>query len=297
MPENPVQDNSLPDNPVPEKQHDDAAAVGAGPVESAAGAGPRPLPGELMELTSQLESLVGMGAEYAAQKPEEATAGLWWWDLARSQINQMVTERGQPREAAVLALFWPGADGPKVLVTERSPELAKHPGQLAFPGGGAEAYDADSAATALREAQEEAGVDPSLVRVIGALPPAPMPFSGFNVTPVVAVAEDPGTLVPQVGEVSRVLKLPVAELVRAEHRYTAVVVHRGPRMPSPAFLRVSASPAESPAPDPDYSSTVGEDFFIWGFTGTLLDRMLTRLGWAGTWDRSREIDPRQFRRR
>lgn len=275
------------DQLVPGNQHDDAAPVGADSARTAAVAGPRPLPDALGELTAELESLVEMGAEYAAQKPAEAKAGVWWWGSAVDRLYRMTSAEAQHREASVLALFWPGEKGPQVLLTERSPHMAKHPGQISFPGGGVEEADEDAARTALREAQEETGLEPSAVKVLGALPPAPIPISGFNVTPVLAVAEDPGSLVPQTGEVSRVLKLPVAELVQPGNRYTAVVTHRGPRLPSPAFMRISGDSAEGAT----------EPFFIWGFTGTLLDRMLTRLRWAGDWDRTREIDPRDFRRR
>lgn len=270
----------------------DDGAPGAAGAAGVSGAKPAAdLPQGLPDLTAGLESLVSLGTEYTAQNPQEASTGVWWWGVPSTEVHQRKTAGAQSREASVLALFWPGPCGPQVLLTERSPELAKHPGQIAFPGGGAEDFDPDPVATALREAQEETGLDPARLRVLGTLPPAPILISGFNVTPVVAVAEDPGVLVPQSGEVSRVLKLPVADLARPEHRYTAVVVHRGPRLPSPAFLR---SPAGSPQPlgGPD----TNEGFFIWGFTGTLLDRMLERLGWAGQWDRSREIDPRRFRR-
>lgn len=247
------------------------------PLGSASG-----LPQTLEDLTAGLQSLVTLGAQYTEQNPREAKSGVWWWGMPSGKVHQQVPAGVRSRDASVLALFWPGAEGPEVLLTERSPELAKHPGQISFPGGGSEEFDVGPAATALREAQEETGLDPARLRVLGSLPPAPIPVSGFHVTPVVAVAEDPGVLVPQSGEVSRVLKVRVADLVEAEHRYTAVVVHRGPRLPSPAFYFGSESEAAA---------------FVWGFTGTLLDKMLLRLGWGGEWDRSREIDPRQFRRR
>ncbi|GFZ86161.1 NUDIX hydrolase [Nesterenkonia alkaliphila] len=238
-----------------------------------------PLPTTQQELAEALGGLVQLGADYAAQHPEDAAAGVWWWGVPAHEVHQHVTAPAASREAAVLALFWPSPEGPRVLLTERSPQLAKHPGQISFPGGGAEEGDSGPVATALREAQEETGLDPSRVKVIGTLPVAPIRISGFVVTPVVAVAEDPGVLAPQTGEVSRVLKIPVAHLVEPEHRHTAVVVHRGPRLPSPAYL------------------FGGEDAaFVWGFTGTLLDRMIHRLGWERDWDRTREIDPRQFRR-
>lgn len=277
--------------------HDDAR-----PGPGATGAGR--LPQTYAELTESLTGLVGLGGEYVARNPDEASSGVWWWGVPSTEVHRHMSITETSREAAVLALFWMAEDGPHVLLTERSPELAKHPGQIAFPGGGAEESDADLPGTALREAHEETGLDPSRATVIGTLPVAPILASGFNVTPVIAVAEDPGPLAPQTGEVSRVLRTRVSDLVEPAHRYTAVVVHRGPRLPSPAFLyglsgdggypSVNAQP-HAQAADATYEFQ-HTGAFVWGFTGTLLDRMLTRLGWAGEWDRDREIDPRQFRR-
>ncbi|TLQ01434.1 CoA pyrophosphatase [Nesterenkonia salmonea] len=288
----------MPDTPPNTPQHDDA-----GPGLGAQGAGR--LPQTHQELTASLTGLVGLGSDYAAQNPQEASSGVWWWGVPSTEVHRHMQITETSREAAVLALFWVSEDGPHVLLTERSPELAKHPGQIAFPGGGAEESDADLPGTALREAHEETGLDPDRATVLGTLPVAPILASGFNVTPVIAVAEDPGPLAPQTGEVSRVLRTRVADLVEPAHRYTAVVVHRGPRLPSPAFLYgltgdggYSSINAQPHAEATEVASAFQETgAFVWGFTGTLLDRMLMRLGWAGEWDREREIDPRQFRRR
>jgi 8-oxo-dGTP pyrophosphatase MutT (NUDIX family) len=283
---------------VPNRFHNDDAGAGQG------ARGPDHLPRTHGELTESLSGLVGLGDEYVAQNPEQASSGVWWWGVPSTEVHRHMKVTEPYREAAVLALFWVGEGGPRVLLTERSPELAKHPGQIAFPGGGAEHSDADLPETALREAHEETGLDPARARVLGTLPVAPILTSGFNVTPVIAVAEDPGLLAPQTGEVSRVLKTRVADLVEPAHRYTAVVVHRGPRLPSPAFLygvrqrgqqsSINAQPHAGTGSRTHEFDHTGA--FVWGFTGTLLDRMLTQLGWAGEWDRAREIDPRHFRR-
>ena len=288
---------------MPERFHHDDAAATSG-AESAAQR-PARLPQTHAELTESLTQLVGHGEQFAAHNPAEASSGVWWWGVPAAEVHRHMPVTEPSREAAVLALFWVGEGGPELLLTERSPELAKHPGQIAFPGGGAEQSDADLPETALREAREETGLDPARAKVLGTLPVAPILTSGFHVTPVIAVAEDPGPLAPQTGEVSRVLRTRVADLVEPAHRYTAVVVHRGPRLPSPAFLygvqggagqsSINAQPhAEAGSLTHEYGDSGA---FVWGFTGTLLDRMLTQLGWAGEWDRGREIDPRQFRRR
>lgn len=293
----------MPDTPPHAQQNDDA---GAG-LSARVSAG---LPQTHSELINSLTGLVGLGGEFAEQNPEDASSGVWWWGVPSTEVHRHMQITETSREAAVLALFWMAEDGPHVLLTERSPDLAKHPGQIAFPGGGAEQSDTDLPHTALREAQEETGLDPDRATVLGTLPVAPILASGFNVTPVIAVTQDPGPLAPQTGEVSRVLRTRVADLVEPAHRYTAVVVHRGPRLPSPAFLYGLSSHGGQPPigqssvngqPHADATEVTHEfehsGAFVWGFTGTLLDRMLMRLGWAGEWDRGREIDPRDFRRR
>src|SRR5690348_812985 len=85
------------------------------------------------------------------------------------------------RAAAVLMLIGDGARGPEILFVERAASLRTHAGQIAFPGGAADPADADLAGTALREAQEETGVDPAGIRVLGRLPPAHVEVSGFDV--------------------------------------------------------------------------------------------------------------------
>ncbi len=109
------------------------------------------------------------------------------------------TRSAQPvrlRPAAVLVLLTDGPGGPTVVLTERAPDLTDFAGQLVFPGGLAEDGDSDPVATALREAQEEIGLDPRSVEVIGLLPPLAVPQAGFLVTPVLAWARVPALTGP-----------------------------------------------------------------------------------------------------
>ena len=99
------------------------------------------------------------------------------------------TPWGQPvalRPAAVLVVVSDGPAGPQVLVTERADDLADYPATVTFPGGAAEAGDPGPAATALREAAEEVGLDPASVEILGVLPSSALPETGFVVTPVLA---------------------------------------------------------------------------------------------------------------
>lgn len=112
-------------------------------------------------------------------------------------------------EAAVLIGLGEGADGPTVLLTKRSSRLKHHPGQIAFPGGKRDAGDASLAATALREAEEEVGLDPATVEILGSLP-AHETVTGFAVTPV--VARIAGRFAPRCepGEVDEAFELPLS---------------------------------------------------------------------------------------
>ena len=95
------------------------------------------------------------------------------------------------RAAAVLVLLTGGPDRPHALLTGRAPDLTHYPGQLVFPGGMADPGDRGPVDTALREAQEEIGLDPASVHIIGTLPPFGLPASGFLVTPVLAWSNQP----------------------------------------------------------------------------------------------------------
>ncbi|HEU0243524.1 MAG TPA: CoA pyrophosphatase [Candidatus Limnocylindrales bacterium] len=120
---------------------------------------------------------------------------------------------GSARPAAVLVLVFPDDDGDaRLVLTERADRGGHHSGEVSFPGGSAEAGDADLVATAIREAGEEVGLDAAQagVRVLGMLEVQWIPVSNFTVTPVVAVAERRPVLTPQPTEVAAILEPPLA---------------------------------------------------------------------------------------
>ena len=115
------------------------------------------------------------------------------------------------RPAAVLALLTDGPDGPSVILTVRGSDLTHYSGQLVFPGGAADTLDRNAIDTALREAREEIGLDPTSVRVIGTLPALGLPDSGFLVTPVLAWSHQPRYLHPaNPAEVTTVRTVPLS---------------------------------------------------------------------------------------
>lgn len=130
------------------------------------------------------------------------------------------TDRPATAAAVLIPLVMRGAtrDQPTVLLTERASHLHHHSGQIAFPGGKADPGDADATATALREAQEEVGLEAQWVHVVGQLP-VYTTGSAFLVTPVVALVDPDHRLLPDPGEVADVFEVPLSFLMNpANHR-------------------------------------------------------------------------------
>ena len=98
------------------------------------------------------------------------------------------------------------------ILTKRTADLRHHPGQVAFPGGKMDAGDPSKTVTALREAQEEIGLDPGLVRIIGEIGEH-RTITGFNVTPVLGHVTQHFTPMPETGEVDQVFEVPLEFLM------------------------------------------------------------------------------------
>jgi 8-oxo-dGTP pyrophosphatase MutT (NUDIX family) len=175
---------------------------------------------------------------------------------------------GAGRRAAVLLLFGEGPLGPDVLLIQRSARGRRHAGQPAFPGGGVDPDDDGPIGAALREAEEETGLDPSGVRVVGTMPELYVWRSDNRVTPVLAWWHTPSRVhAAAPDEVDAVERVPIAELVDPANRLRL-------RYPGgcagPAF-RV-------------------RNLLVWGFTAGVLDRVLAAAGFEIPWDQGRVED-------
>ncbi|MFJ6510372.1 NUDIX hydrolase [Streptomyces sp. NPDC091406] len=238
------------------------AQAGNGPAGSPQGHGPvSRVPGMAVDVTTDglpawLDPVVGAARTVRPQ-----------------QLSRFLPpESGAGRQSAVLVLFGEGERGPELLLMERSGTLRSHAGQPSFPGGALDPEDGDQATTgplraALREAEEETGLDPRGVQLFGVLPRLYIPVSGFVVTPVLGWWRAPSPVgVVDPAETARVFTVPVADLTDPANRATAVHPsgHSGP-----AFLVESA--------------------LVWGFTAGVIDRIVHYAGWERPWDRTRQV--------
>jgi 8-oxo-dGTP pyrophosphatase MutT (NUDIX family) len=167
---------------------------------------------------------------------------------------------GEPTRAAVLVPLVNRPQGLQVLLTQRTAHLSNHPGQISFPGGRAEADDASSAATALREATEEVGLPPDAVSILGQLADYET-VTGYRVTPVVGWVEPPFAVTPDPFEVADVFEVPLEFLLspaNQQRHYRMLGDHRR-----------------------DYWAIPWRDRYIWGATAAMLlilDRTLREDG-------------------
>jgi 8-oxo-dGTP pyrophosphatase MutT (NUDIX family) len=167
-----------------------------------------------------------------------------------------------------------------VLLLARASTLRSHAGQVAFPGGRMDPGDDGPVAAALREAQEETGVDPAGVEVLGALDDIPLANSAHVVTPVLAWWRHPSPVhVVDEAESSAVFRAPVADLLDPANRGATVIRRGGQEWRGPGFL----------VPRFDELGHRAGEHLVWGFTGMLLDGLFDRLGWTEPWDHAREL--------
>ncbi|MGH7321477.1 MAG: NUDIX hydrolase [Candidatus Rokuibacteriota bacterium] len=127
--------------------------------------------------------------------------------------RRRVVEAGDCVPAAVLVLFVYRGDEPYLVVTKKTDTVPHHRGQFSFPGGIVETFDGSRVEAALREAQEEIGLDPSAVEVLGLFDDTPTNATRFVITPVVGLCRTAPEFRADGREIERVVEIPLRHLL------------------------------------------------------------------------------------
>ncbi|HWO17046.1 MAG TPA: CoA pyrophosphatase [Solirubrobacterales bacterium] len=168
----------------------------------------------------------------------------------------MANKSPQTDAAVLLPLYgWP--DDPGLVFTERRADMRRHAGEISFPGGRRDEGDADLAATALRESQEEIGLDPAVVEIGEALPPTATFVTGYRIHPFVGRIPHPRelALAPNPAEVETVLTFSL-QVLRESYEIRRLI-RRGVPIHTPTYEV--------------------EGHLIWGATARILGDLLERL--------------------
>jgi 8-oxo-dGTP pyrophosphatase MutT (NUDIX family) len=140
------------------------------------------------------------------------------------------------KKSGVLILFYKKEEETHLVLIQRPIYNGTHSGQIAFPGGKVEESDKDIIHTALREANEEVGVEMNDVEVLGKLSDVYIPVSNFLVTPVVGVINYAPTFIPELREVAEIVELRVGHLIQVETlRLNSIKLSNGLVMKVPTF--------------------------------------------------------------
>ena len=244
--------HKMPASPLPESSTPEAPAPGVAPafdprLAAVVADGPEALPAIACDCL-------------AAERLRERFSNppRWSPEMTGDRIRLHV---GPPRPAAVLLPIVLHPEGAAVLLTQRTAHLRQHSGQVAFPGGRHEPADRTPVHTALREAHEEVGLEPSRVEVIGRLPEY-LTGTGFQVTPVVGLVAPGFEVRPDPHEVAEVFEVPLDFLMDPRnHQRRLIEVGGAPRI----FWAMPWRPHRA-----------AREYFIWGATAAML-RNLYRL--------------------
>lgn len=166
-------------------------------------------------------------------------------------VDEALRQRPVMIPAAVLIPLVQREDGLSLLLTQRTAHLNNHAGQISFPGGRAEASDTGPADTALRETEEEIGLDRRHVEIIGELPEY-LTATGYRVRPVVGLVQPPFALAADPHEVAEIFEVPLSFLMNGMHHQRLSI-----ELPEEAGRR-------------SFYAMPFDRFFIWGATAGML---------------------------
>jgi len=172
--------------------------------------------------------------------------------------GDVLDEEEMASETAEAAVLVPIVDRPRpgVILTLRPETMRKHPGQISFPGGRIDADDKGPVAAALREAEEEIGLPPALVEIVGTAD-LYRTITGFEVTPVVGIIPPDLDLKPHPGEVAAVFEVPLEYMLDPAHQRVQSVEWRGRQR--------------------TYYEIIWEGRRIWGATAAMIVNLSRRL--------------------
>jgi len=195
--------------------------------------------------------------DFIIERMSTVSVGRWGSGMARSDrvergdhdLNPGMLPPRELRPAAVLVPLVDRPGGMTVLLTQRTEHLNDHAGQVAFPGGRVEPEDPSIAAAALREAEEEVGLPPDRVDIVGQLD-IYITRTGYEVTPVVGIVNPPFPVKPDPFEVADVFEVPLSFIIDPANHERGERMYKG--MPRQFYVLPY------------------EDRFIWGATAGML---------------------------
>ncbi len=174
----------------------------------------------------------------------------------QQQLKDLFAPDQQFAPAAVLVPICWRTNGATIVLTKRNDDLKHHAGQISFPGGKVESSDRDAIAAALRESQEEIGLDPENVEPIGFLDPL-LTITGFRVVPVIAIINPAAQFLADPSEVAEIFEVPLEFVLNPNNRVERELLFRG------QVRRVQSYP---------YAH-----YDIWGATAAILDNLSARM--------------------
>ncbi len=200
--------------------------------------------------------------EWLRQRLTRPLPGLGAQELMMGRVIAMPPQVPEhARLSAVLCLLYPENGRLYMLLMKRMEDRTAHSGQVSFPGGRFEPEDVTMQGTALREAQEEVGIDPAVVDVLGALTSLYIPVSNFNVFPFVGYLPERPALMPNAQEVSYTIDVPIGHLMHDGHKIIADVT-------SPAAPGITRKVK---------AYQLADNTIIWGATAMIISELETLL--------------------